>query len=376
MLKYLKITHLTSAHSRYDTRIFIKMCSSLAKNPNYIVNLIVADGKDNETKNNVNIIDIGAKTGSRLSRMTKTVKKIFKKAKELNSDIYHLHDPELIPIGIKLKKLGFKVIFDSHEDISKDILSKEWIPRYLRWIISFMYNLYERYTCSKFDAIIAATPFIRDKFLKINKNTIDINNYPILSELSNSTSWDEKKDEICYIGGISRIRGAIEIVKAMEYVKNAKLNIAGSCDTQELEKDLKSLIDKIGGGNRVNLLGFLGRQEVSSTMCSSKMGLVTLHPIVNYLDSLPIKMFEYMCAGIPVIASNFKLWREIVENNNCGICVNPLDPKDIAKAINFILQNPQIAKQMGENGKKAVAQKYNWDIEEKKLFALYKGFLQ
>lgn len=83
----VRITHLTSAHQRYDTRIFLKMCSSLAKNKDYKVSLVVADGKGDELKNSVNIIDVGAKSGGRISRMTTTVKKVYQKAKELNSDI-------------------------------------------------------------------------------------------------------------------------------------------------------------------------------------------------------------------------------------------------------------------------------------------------
>lgn len=348
------------------------MCSSLATNENYKVSLVVADGKGDEIKNSVNIFDVGAKTGGRISRMTKTVKKVFQKAVELDSDIYHLHDPELIPIGLKLKKLGKKVIFDSHEDVGKDIISKDWIPYIVIKLVSIAYNSYEKYACKKFDYIITATPYIKDKFLKINKNSIDINNFPILGELSNDTPWSDKKDEVCYVGGIAQIRGIKEIVKAMEFTKNIKLNLAGSFSEKAVEKEVKTY----NGWQKVNELGFLGRENISELYKKSKAGLVTLHPIINYLDALPVKMFEYMAAGLPVISSNITLWKEIVEGNNCGICINPLEPKEIAEAIEYIISHPKVAEEMGQNGKKAVLEKYNWQVEEKKMFEVYNGLIQ
>lgn len=362
-----KITHLTSAHARYDTRIFIKMCSSLATNENYKVNLILADGKGNETKNSVNIVDVGAKTGGRISRMTKTVQKVFQKAVELDSDIYHLHDPELIPIGLKLKKLGKRVIFDAHEDLPKQLLGKPYLNKVAKVILSKTFEIYEKYACKKFDYIVTATPYIRDKFLEINENTIDVNNFPILEELANETLWNEKKDEVCYVGGIAQIRGIKEVVKAMGLTKNVKLNLVGAFSEKDVEVEVKNY----GGWAKVNELGFLGRDGVADVMSHSKAGIVTFYPLPNHIDAQPNKMFEYMSAGLPIIASNIELWKEIVEGNSCGICVNPFEPKEIAEAIEYIITHPKVAEQMGQNGKKAVLEKYNWGVEEKKLFEVY-----
>ncbi|OPY85086.1 MAG: Alpha-D-kanosaminyltransferase [Syntrophorhabdus sp. PtaU1.Bin153] len=331
----------------------------------------MADNKGDEYKDGIKIIDVGQLSG-RLNRMFKTTLRVYKKAVELDADIYHLHDPELIPIGLKLKRLRKKVIFDAHEDLPRQLLSKSYLGPMTAQVLSAATSLLERYACRRLDGIIGATPFIRDKFMTINPYTVDVNNFPLIGELGAAVPWTEKRDEVCYVGGIAAIRGIRELVRACEFLRSpARINLAGRFSEPAVEAEVKAY----QGWSRVNELGFLDRAGVRNVLGRSVAGLVTLHPISSYLDALAVKMFEYMSAGIPVIASNFPLWREIVEGNECGLCVDPLDPKAIAAAIDHLVKNPDTARRMGENGCQAVLSKYNWSIEEKKLHAFYRKLL-
>jgi len=361
-----KITHLSSVHSRNDTRIFIKQCRSLAAS-GYVTSLVVADGIADELKDGVSIYGIPKATG-RLKRILNTPKIVFAKAVALDSDLYHFHDPELIPVGLKLKRLGKRVVFDSHEDVPRQMLAKPYLHPSLLRLIAGALTVYERFACRKLDGIITATPFIREKFLKINPNTLNINNYPLINELDSAVPWSDKYNEVCYVGGITAVRGIREVVQACGLLhSHARLNLVGMFSENKVAAEVKDF----PGWSRINELGFVDRGGVRAVLGRSVAGLVTFLPLPNHIDAQPNKMFEYMSSSIPVIASNFPLWREIIEGNNCGLCVDPLDPKAIAAAIDYLVQNPAVARQMGENGRQAVLSKYNWSTEEKKLLGFY-----
>ena len=367
MNKNIKVTHLSSAHQRYDIRIFLKECTSLA-NSGYIVSLVVADGEGDEEKNGVNIYDVGPSKG-RIDRIFRAPGRVLKKAIDLDSDIYHLHDPELIPIGLKLKNLGKKVIFDSHEDVPKQILGKPYLNKYTKFPISLAFSFYERYAIPKLDAVVAATSSISSKYAVMRVRTININNYPLIDELSSDDiNWSNKEKQLAYVGGISQIRGILQVVQAMGRVESgARLQLAGEFNELAIEEEAHA--DR--GWHQVDALGLISRKEVRDLLADCIGGLVTFLPSPNHIDAQPNKMFEYMSAGVPVIASNFQLWKEIINGNNCGVCVDPLDPNAIAEAINYLVDHPLEAEEMGRNGQKAVQRKYNWSVEEKKLTRFY-----
>jgi len=365
------ITHLTSVHPRYDTRIFFKECKSLTKI--YSVHLIVADSKGDEIYDGVNIYDVG-KEKSRLKRVYSTTKKILNKAISLDSDLYHLHDPELIPIGLKLKKLGKNVVFDMHENIPLQIKDKKYIPRYLRGSLSYSYKVYEKFYLQKFDAIVLAENSYKHYYNYLSDRLVIVLNMPNVDDLKDFKITKRVGKGVFYIGGISNGRGldvTIEAIKKikksisniyMHYIGNTYDNILETIDIKDIEQNIK----------------FYGSKPLYEGMKISKnciVGLSILKPIENYKNSYSTKIFEYMAIGLPVITSDFKLYKDVIEKYDCGICIDPLDANALADAIMYIVENPKIAQKMGENGILMTEKEYNWDNEEKKLFKLYESLL-
>ncbi len=363
----MKICHLTSAHPRFDIRIFRKECRSLASR--HEVHLIVADGKGNEVCDGIQIHDVGRPAG-RMQRFTKTPIWVLRKAIEIDAQVYHLHDPELMQIALKLKRSGKMVVFDAHEDLPKQLLSKPYLAKPLARIVSWCMEHYERYVCKRIDAVVTATPIIGDKFSRFQSTTVVVNNYPMTDELHSApVVGKERQNRICYVGGVSHIRGISEMVQALELIEgdDAVLEIAG----EFTEQPTRDRVTALNGFKKVVELGFLSREQVRDLFARCRAGIVTFLPYPNHVDAQPNKMFEYMSAGLPVIASDFLLWREIIEGNKCGICVNVGDPATIAEAIKFVFEHPERAAELGANGRRAVLEKYNWTQEEKKLHELY-----
>lgn len=367
-----KICIITTVHAPLDIRIFQKEAKALVQE-GYDVSLIAQHERD-EIVGGVKIIAI-PKSKNRFTRFFGLTWKAFYNAFRQKADVYHFHDPELIPCGILLKilKKG-KVVYDVHEDLPKQILTKYWIPTGLRKVVAWCSQLVEAIGAFFFDRIVAATPKIAERFP--NSKTVVVQNYPRLDELimENTIPYSQRPPYVVYVGVISRPRGIEEMVRAVGLLPEelkVRLVLAGSFSPIALEKELLQRPE----WERVEFLGWQTREKVATILANSRIGLVVFHPVPNHINAQPNKLFEYMSSKIPVIASDFPLWRDIVVKTGCGLLVDPLKPEEIAQAIQWLLENPDEAQAMGERGREAVQSQYNWSIEEKKLLQMYKELL-
>jgi len=368
-----KVAHLTSVHSPFDVRIFHKECKSIAR-AGYDVTLIACHEKD-ETRDGVHIRAI-PKASGRLSRMIGGVWKVYREAVRVDADLYHFHDPELLPAGLLLRMRGKAVVYDVHEDVSADILSKQYIPRGFRRLSAGAISLIETFSASLFSALAPATPTIAHRFASRHLPQVVLSNYPVLEEFhtTDPIAWSRKNMAVAYVGVMARNRCIAEITEAMSFLPaslEATLKLVGNFAPASLPEELA----KMSGWERTEALGILDRAGVAAVLADVRAGLVVLKPTPAFVDSVPIKMFEYMCAGIPVIASDFPGFAEIVNGAKCGLLVDPNDPRAIAQAIEFVLTHPEEAEEMGRRGHEAVVAKYNWASEERKLIQLYRTLL-
>lgn len=369
----IKVCHVTSVHPKEDIRIFHKECVSLAK-AGYEVYLVEC-GESYE-KNGVHIVGVGQPSGGRLSRMTGFAKKVYEAALAIDADIYHFHDPELLPYGLKLKKAGKKVIFDSHERYTEQFQNKPYLPHWASRCLAKVYGVYESSALRHLDAVIfPCTMEGRNPFEGLCRRVAIVSNAAILGEFFDRYDPEHPKREgtVCYVGSLTVSRGITNDMLAASRA-GVTLVLAGSFDSAAYEEQLRSLPEF----TYVDYRGQLGREEVVALLAESQIGLCTFLDYGQYLkiDTFGIKVYEYMSMGLPVILSNSSYNQRTVDEYHCGICVDPENVDEIAAAIRYLLDHPEEAKRMGENGRRAVKEKFNWGVEEKKLLALYEDILK
>ncbi len=351
------------------------MCRSAASD-GFGVDLIAPVPSENPVVHSGDVtIHALRKYRSRLVRSSVGTLRAVRKAIAIRATLYHVHDPELLPLVLTLRVLQRRVIFDFHEEFSAQIRSKPYVRRRWTSLASAAGRCWEFLLCWSATRVVAATPHIRDRLPLRRRQAVTVCNYPTLQEFPSpaSTPFDQRSRVAYYVGGVTRTRGCQEMIEASRILtasgSGIKVHIAGPFESRDFERSLRSA----AAGSNACFLGRRTRDEVVEDLGAVRVGIVVLRRTPNYINSLPVKMFEYMAAGIPVVASDFPLWKRIVQGANCGLTVDSRDPTKVAQAIAQLVDDPALAARMGERGRRAVEAEYQWDAEWQRLRRFYRS---
>ncbi len=365
-----RVAVISSVHRWNDTRIFVKQACSLAASGYDVVLAAVGDQGKRFEASGVRVCPL-----VRRRRALRWISwlSILRIALKERVDVVHAHDPELFPLAILLRLTGCKAICDVHENVSEQILYKEWLSRPVRRPLSRLLRLAQRRLPSLCDAVILAEDSYAAAFPS-TANVSIVRNFPMLPPRCKE-DYSTDRMRLIYVGDVRGVRGIREYVAITGAIASqgigVELRVVGSFADPAEERDVRAEVRQAGLTDRVIFMGRRPPEEIPDLLLQGDVGLALLHPIGNYRESYPTKMFEYMAAGLPVVASQFPLWERVLVGNDCGRVVDPLDVRQASDALLEYWHSPELRERQGRNGRAAVIRQFNWSVEAAQLQRVY-----
>jgi glycosyltransferase involved in cell wall biosynthesis len=359
------IIMLANGHKPFDTRIFVKEARTLSL-AGYNVSIIVPHTA-NEKKDGIAIIAVPLTSGG-FYKLVVNPWRIFRKAlAQPKNAVFCIHDSDILIVGILLKMFGRKVVYDAHEDTPLQIAYQHWLPAILKKPYAWFYYGLENICGKMFDAIIVAEPVIA-KYFPPGKTYL-LRNFPTTKQFSDYPlpEYTKRKNAMVYVGTLSKVRGLFEMLEASKRAsKQTKFEFVLGGDFAPA-----SLQQEVLANFQVTFLKWVSYNDLVKLLFESKIGIIIPNPIERYKTNYPVKLFEFMAAGIPVIASSAGESAAFVIEAQCGILVDPLNIREIADAIEWLFKNPDESAAMGKRGRDLIFNKYNWEMESKVLLDVY-----
>jgi glycosyltransferase involved in cell wall biosynthesis len=370
-----RVIHLSTAHSADDSRVFWREARGLASRGFDVT--LVARRETSATIDGVAVIGLPTYR-SRLVRMTWGVARAFAIALKSGARLVHVHDPELIPLLVPLRLAGKKVVYDSHEWLSRQVAAKHYLPGPLRRAAALFARGLEWAVGRVAHRIVtvntACGSVFPDGKVSIVANYPERARFPYLDD-DDAAGTDPAAaggtPEFVYVGGITANRGLREMIRATAIVAEGtpvRLHLAG----RAMPAGLMEQVAVEPGWQNVDYVGLVPHDHVADHLRGAVAGLATLLPTPNHLISSPIKVFEYMAMGLPVIMSDFPQWRALLDGIDCVVFVDPSRPEQIADAMRQLLADPERRARMGEVARQAVLDRFVWEKQLDNLVDAYR----
>lgn len=292
----MKICHVTSVHNRNDVRIYDRQCRLLARQRSNVVSIISFDWQGSECVESVRFLGLRKIGGFRLVRSVFCPVVAVRAVLREKPDVCHLHDPELIWVFVIARIFSrhkFRLIYDAHEDFPLQILNKQWLPRFLRPLISLVSKIYLKVFLRGVSGVVFASSSIAVHSGRVPR--MEYLNFPCFSNFRK----EKAIYDVCYAGLISANRYIFELVQACHSL-GLKLVLAGPFDTKEYQAKVVAS----EGWVCVDYRGVVSHEEVAEIYGSSRIGASLLKPIENYNNVIPSKVYDYFSSDLPFVATS------------------------------------------------------------------------
>jgi glycosyltransferase involved in cell wall biosynthesis len=361
----MNVCHLSSVHPTFDARIFHKECVHLARQGFDVT--YVTPGEAPKWAEGVRIVTVPRpRELGRATRALGLARRIVRRAARARATLYHLHDPELLLHAGLLRATGARIVYDAHEDLPRQLLGKDYVPRLLRRPMSMAAEVIENRLLRQVDAMVTATPSILARFRGLGHRAVDVNNFPDPVAFALSEPSARHANTVCYVGAIGIHRGIVEMIEALRD-QPTRLLLAGQFLDQSLEQRCRSM----RGWSQVEFLGPLPHGDIPRVLAQASVGLCLLHGRSSYIESQPTKIFEYLLAGLPVVISDFKYWRRLFGDHPYIRYVDPRRPRQIAAAVGALLAARAEHAEWARRARASILSRYTWPTESEKLRQLY-----
>lgn len=368
-----RIAHLTPVRDPFEPRTFFEAEGAAAAGFEVVV---VAPHGSDEQRNGVTVLAV-PRARNRLERITWTGFRCLRRGLAAKADIYHLHDPEFILWGLLLRLLGKPVIYDVHEDYVTAATVRPWLPGWTRPLLAGAVRLLNATARRAFVIVIAERYYDRSF-----PGAVQVLNYAKLEEYAEVGMIRREPGahdpiRLLYAGAITESRGARQHLRLLRQLpEDARLQLIGFCDTDALAADLEAADAQDQRLELVSSRQWLPREQIAASYALPwTAGLALFPDTPHYREKELTKFFEYMAAGLPIICSDFPVWRELVEDNRLGLCVDPEDHEAAVAAIRWLAAHPKEARAMGERGRQLVQERFNWGSQMRILNDLYRRML-
>jgi len=358
------VCHVSSAHRWTDNRVHLREAATTATRHRTL--LVAVDDPTTVPASGVDLVLLPRRP--RLPRMLWGSTSAVALAVRSGARVVHLHDHELAWSVPLLRALGRRVVFDAHEDLPEQVLSKTYLPVALRRAVAAVSRVVVA-LASTSDHVVAATSVVARRFPAAKTSVV--HNYPRLrAEETAAVRVTARPLRAVYLGVVSEHRGSRVMAAAAlhdDFPAGWRIDVVGN-HRPEAERGVFADAERAG---TVAVHGLVSPETARDMLLSARVGVVVLQATPAYRQALATKMFEYLAAGMPVVASDFPLWRELLAPHDCALFVDPERPEELARALRRYADDAELLERHARNARRAAVEVFDWAREEPVLLGVY-----